>query len=125
MIEQREENLSGLIPKTTFCLNYFHIYQSFKIPHKKSSSTASWRRIRLSNILIAVFLIVITLVLNAFYRRKKSSRNGILLIGLCDSGKTLMFSHPIHTKHVQTHTSIKKILQISFLSIFKDMKVEA
>lgn len=47
-------------------------------------------------------------VLIALYKRKKSSRRGILLTGLCDSGKTLIFSQLIHSKYVQTHTSIKE-----------------
>lgn len=47
-------------------------------------------------------------VLIALYKRKKSSRSSILLTGLCDSGKTLIFSQLIHNKYVQTHTSIKE-----------------
>lgn len=50
----------------------------------------------------------ISLVLIAIYKRRKSSRQGILLTGLCDSGKTLIYSQLVHNKHVQTHTSIKE-----------------
>lgn len=61
-----------------------------------------------TQIFIAVFVIVITLVLIVLYKRRKSSRQGILLTGICDSGKTLLFSQLIHNKHIQTHTSIKE-----------------
>uniref|UniRef100_A0A6P7G1H8 Signal recognition particle receptor subunit beta n=1 Tax=Diabrotica virgifera virgifera TaxID=50390 RepID=A0A6P7G1H8_DIAVI len=61
-----------------------------------------------TQVFIAVFVIVITLVLIALYKRRKSSRQGILLTGICDSGKTLIFSQLIHNKHIQTHTSIKE-----------------
>ncbi|KAJ8945040.1 hypothetical protein NQ318_019035 [Aromia moschata] len=59
-----------------------------------------------TNIFIAVFVIIITLVLFALYRRSKSTRRGILLTGLCNSGKTLIYSQLLHNKNVQTHTSI-------------------
>ncbi|CAH1112805.1 unnamed protein product [Psylliodes chrysocephalus] len=61
-----------------------------------------------TQIFIAVFVIVITLVLFALYKRRKASRQGILLTGICDTGKTLIFSQLIHNKHIQTHTSIKE-----------------
>ncbi|RZB40677.1 signal recognition particle receptor subunit beta [Asbolus verrucosus] len=61
-----------------------------------------------TNILLAVFVIVITLVIFALYRRRKATRNCILLTGLCDSGKTLIFSQLIYKKFVHTHTSIKE-----------------
>lgn len=79
-----------------------------------------------TNILIAVFVLIITLgkwdtvacflrlefdhipVIFALYRRKRTSRNCILLTGLCDSGKTLIFSQLVHKRFVQTHTSIKE-----------------
>lgn len=47
-------------------------------------------------------------VLIALYKRRKSSKRGILLTGLCDSGKTLIYSQLVHNKSVQTHTSIKE-----------------
>ncbi|XP_074030347.1 signal recognition particle receptor beta [Leptinotarsa decemlineata] len=61
-----------------------------------------------TKIFISIFVIVITLVLLVLYKRRKSSRQGILLTGLCDSGKTLIFSQLIHNKHIQSHTSIKE-----------------
>lgn len=62
----------------------------------------------ITKILVAVFVILITIVLFALYKRKKSAKNGILLTGLCDSGKTLIFTQLIYKKQVLTHTSIKE-----------------
>lgn len=59
-------------------------------------------------ILIAVFVIFITLVLFIIYKRKKSSRRGILITGLCDSGKTLLYTRLVHDRFVLTQTSIKE-----------------
>ncbi|KAJ8920053.1 hypothetical protein NQ315_011706 [Exocentrus adspersus] len=61
-----------------------------------------------TQIYIAVFVIVVTLILFALYKRRKSAKRGILLTGLCDSGKTLIYSQLLHNKNVQTHTSIKE-----------------
>ncbi|XP_019870565.1 signal recognition particle receptor subunit beta [Aethina tumida] len=59
-------------------------------------------------ILIALVVILITVVIFALYKRKKTSRRGILITGLCDSGKTVIFSQLVHNKYVETHTSIKE-----------------
>ncbi|XP_044270475.1 signal recognition particle receptor subunit beta [Tribolium madens] len=61
-----------------------------------------------AQILIAVLVIVVTLILFVLYRRRKATRNCVLLTGLCDSGKTLIFSQLVHEKFIQTHTSIKE-----------------
>nr|CAD7266081.1 unnamed protein product [Timema shepardi] len=42
------------------------------------------------------------------WRSRKQSRRGVLLVGLCDSGKTLLFTRLLHEKFVLTHTSIKE-----------------
>ncbi|KAK5645382.1 hypothetical protein RI129_006682 [Pyrocoelia pectoralis] len=42
-----------------------------------------------------------------FYFRRKSYKRGVLLTGLCDSGKTLAFSQLVHGKYVSTQTSMK------------------
>ncbi|CAG2053094.1 unnamed protein product [Timema podura] len=42
------------------------------------------------------------------WRSRKQSRRGVLLLGLCDSGKTLLFTRLLHEKFVLTHTSIKE-----------------
>ncbi|KAK9890655.1 hypothetical protein WA026_012013 [Henosepilachna vigintioctopunctata] len=56
---------------------------------------------------IAFLVILLTIVFFLIYKRGKSSRRGIILVGLCDSGKTLIFSQLIHKKYIQTFTSIK------------------
>lgn len=43
-----------------------------------------------------------------FYHKRKTSRRGVLLTGLSNSGKTLIFSQLVHGKYVDTHTSIKE-----------------
>ncbi|XP_039277221.1 LOW QUALITY PROTEIN: signal recognition particle receptor subunit beta [Nilaparvata lugens] len=44
----------------------------------------------------------------AIWKRSRSVKNCILITGLCDSGKTLIYSHLLHSKYVGTHTSIKE-----------------
>ncbi|CAH0555451.1 unnamed protein product [Brassicogethes aeneus] len=61
-----------------------------------------------TNIIIAVVVILLTLVIFALYKRRKSTKRGVLLTGLCDSGKTVLFSQLVHNKYVNTHTSIKE-----------------
>ncbi|KAK6620270.1 hypothetical protein RUM44_006671 [Polyplax serrata] len=58
-------------------------------------------------ILAAVALIILLIALS-IYRKTKVKKNGILLLGLCDSGKTLIFSRLLFKKFVHTHTSIKE-----------------
>ncbi|RZF44663.1 hypothetical protein LSTR_LSTR000615 [Laodelphax striatellus] len=59
-------------------------------------------------IVVAVIAILISIVFFAIWKRSKSVKNCILLTGLCDSGKTLIYSHLLHNKFVATHTSIKE-----------------
>lgn len=47
-------------------------------------------------------------VVFALYKRRKGSRRAVLITGLCDSGKTLIFSQLLHNKYVETFTSIKE-----------------
>ncbi|XP_066583469.1 signal recognition particle receptor subunit beta [Prorops nasuta] len=60
------------------------------------------------DILTAVFLIIITLVLFAIWRRRKAVGQSILLTGLCDAGKTLIYARLQSSKFVKTHTSVKE-----------------
>ncbi|XP_054015843.1 signal recognition particle receptor subunit beta [Hylaeus anthracinus] len=59
-------------------------------------------------ILAAVVVIIITIVLLAIWHRKKSIGNSILLTGLSDAGKTLIYAHLLCSKFVKTHTSVKE-----------------
>merc|ERR1719419_2200687 len=57
--------------------------------------------------LIAILVVLLTIVI--FYVRSGSSkRSGVLLLGLCDAGKTLMYSRLVHGKYLLTHTSIRE-----------------
>ncbi|KZC14536.1 Signal recognition particle receptor subunit beta, partial [Dufourea novaeangliae] len=47
-------------------------------------------------------------VLFVIWRRKKSIGNSILLTGLCDAGKTLIFARLLYGKFVKTYTSVDK-----------------
>lgn len=59
-------------------------------------------------IITAVIVIILTLVLLAIWKYRRNARRGILLLGMCDSGKTLIFSRLIHNRYVQTQTSVKE-----------------
>ncbi|PSN33114.1 hypothetical protein C0J52_23115 [Blattella germanica] len=59
-------------------------------------------------VLIGLFIILTTTVLFLIWRRKKHARRGVLLMGLSDSGKTLIYSRLLHDMYVQTHTSVKE-----------------
>ncbi|XP_032672684.1 signal recognition particle receptor subunit beta [Odontomachus brunneus] len=63
---------------------------------------------QLLGILVAVFAIIITLVLFVFWRKRKSAGQGILLTGLSDTGKTLIYARLICSKFVKTYTSVKE-----------------
>ncbi|XP_045474711.1 signal recognition particle receptor subunit beta [Harmonia axyridis] len=58
-------------------------------------------------IFIAVLIVLITIVFYLIYKRSKTTRRSILLTGICDSGKTVIFSQLIHQKDIQSFTSIK------------------
>ena len=47
-------------------------------------------------------------VLYALWRRRTAVGHNVLLTGLCDAGKTLIYARLMHTKYVQTHTSVKE-----------------
>ncbi|XP_076250054.1 signal recognition particle receptor beta [Rhynchophorus ferrugineus] len=57
-------------------------------------------------ILVAIVVVIITIVI-LFRRFLRSGKQYILLTGLNDSGKTLVYSQLLHNKHVTTFTSIQ------------------
>ena len=57
----------------------------------------------------------------SIYKKSKVKKNGILLFGLCESGKTLIFARLVFNKFIQTHTSIKE--NLNFYSTGKVSKV--
>ncbi|XP_046390243.1 signal recognition particle receptor subunit beta [Ischnura elegans] len=59
-------------------------------------------------IIVGVIVILLTLGLFMLWRRGKHARRSVLLMGLCDSGKTLIFSRVLENMFVMTHTSMKE-----------------
>nr|SVE75986.1 EOG090X0C7N [Daphnia hispanica] len=60
-------------------------------------------------IVVALVVGLITLAVFVFFwRRGRVSRRGICLVGLCESGKTLIFSQLIYKKAVESFTSMKE-----------------
>ncbi|XP_018604045.1 signal recognition particle receptor subunit beta [Scleropages formosus] len=55
---------------------------------------------------VAVVVVILTIVFLHAFLGKKSTRSAVLLIGLCDSGKTLLFSRLLCGKYKRTQTSI-------------------
>ncbi|KAF5306996.1 hypothetical protein FQR65_LT07219 [Abscondita terminalis] len=62
------------------------------------------------SIITIIVVFAITLILVIFFLKRKSSKRGVLLTGLCDSGKTLIFAQLVHGKYVNTQTSMKENL---------------
>lgn len=58
--------------------------------------------------LLAAALAFIILVLFALWRKRKSAGHIILLTGLSDSGKTLIYARLLCSKFVKTYTSVKE-----------------
>jgi len=59
-------------------------------------------------ILVSIFIGVLTLVLLVLFRRRKNLHRRVLLVGLCDAGKTVLFSQLVHKQEAKTYTSIKE-----------------
>eukprot|EP00795_Rhopilema_esculentum_P007258 gene7258-12944_t len=55
-------------------------------------------------VLLSSFVILVLFAINS----RKGRRQGILLLGLCDSGKTLLYSLLTQKRMVLTHTSIRE-----------------
>ncbi|GFN91800.1 signal recognition particle receptor subunit beta-like [Plakobranchus ocellatus] len=57
-------------------------------------------------ILVAIFVGFITLLLLIIRSRGKNKRQGVLLLGVCDAGKTLIYSQLVNNNYKQTYTSV-------------------
>uniref|UniRef100_L7LZV8 ADP-ribosylation factor-related protein 1 n=1 Tax=Rhipicephalus pulchellus TaxID=72859 RepID=L7LZV8_RHIPC len=57
-------------------------------------------------IIIALVVVIITTII--FFQRRKNLRRAVLIVGLSDAGKTLLFSQLVALKKVGTYTSIKE-----------------
>ncbi|XP_060098672.1 ovotransferrin-like [Heteronotia binoei] len=58
------------------------------------------------SVLVALVVVAITLLIFKFIQTRKSSRRAVLLVGLCDSGKTLLFVRLLTANFRNTQTSI-------------------
>lgn len=59
-------------------------------------------------ILIAFAVVLLTLVIVYFIKKRSPRKTDILLAGLCDSGKTLLYSLLLSGNDVETFTSLKE-----------------
>uniref|UniRef100_A0A2K6EZN9 Signal recognition particle receptor subunit beta n=1 Tax=Propithecus coquereli TaxID=379532 RepID=A0A2K6EZN9_PROCO len=71
----------------------------------------------LLSVVVAVFAVLLTLVFWKFIRSRRSSQRAVLLVGLCDSGKTLLFvrGNSLNLIDLPGHES----LRLQFLERFK------
>eukprot|EP00062_Callorhinchus_milii_P000379 gi/632934325/ref/XP_007907871.1/ PREDICTED: signal recognition particle receptor subunit beta [Callorhinchus milii] len=57
-------------------------------------------------IAVSLAVVLLTIVFFIFLRRRRSSRRAVLIVGLCDSGKTLFYCRLLSGKFKVTQTSI-------------------
>ncbi|XP_074498269.1 signal recognition particle receptor subunit beta [Sebastes fasciatus] len=60
----------------------------------------------LIGLIVALAVVVITCVFLKYFLSSKTVRSSVLLVGLCDAGKTLLFSRLLSGKFKRTQTSI-------------------
>ncbi|XP_077422390.1 signal recognition particle receptor subunit beta [Vanacampus margaritifer] len=60
----------------------------------------------LIGVLVALAVVIITCVFLKYFLTSKTVRSAVLLVGLCDAGKTLLFSRLLSGKFKLTQTSI-------------------
>ncbi|MED6270952.1 hypothetical protein CHARACLAT_015432 [Characodon lateralis] len=60
----------------------------------------------LVGVIVALAVVVITCVFLKYFLTSKTVRSAVLLVGLCDSGKTLLFIRLLSGKFKRTQTSI-------------------
>ncbi|XP_065603876.1 signal recognition particle receptor subunit beta [Cyrtonyx montezumae] len=58
------------------------------------------------SVLLALLVVALTLLLWRFAQGARSSRRAVLLLGLCDAGKTLLFARLLTGRYRDTQTSI-------------------
>nr|CAG4638696.1 EOG090X0C7N [Cyclestheria hislopi] len=59
-------------------------------------------------IIIALFVVFITTAIFLIWKSRKILRRGVLVVGLCDSGKTLLFSQLVYKKPRESFTSMQE-----------------
>ncbi|NWU93981.1 SRPRB protein, partial [Upupa epops] len=60
----------------------------------------------LLSVLLALIVVVVTIVIWRCVQGRRSGRRAVLLLGLCDAGKTLLFARLLTGKYRDTQTSI-------------------
>ncbi|EEB12303.1 Signal recognition particle receptor subunit beta, putative [Pediculus humanus corporis] len=78
--------------------------------NNNNNNSTTWNYSNTLGFLFAIVALVIFLICFSIYKKSKVKKNGILLFGLCESGKTLIFARLVFNKFIQTHTSIKENL---------------
>ncbi|KAL6467640.1 hypothetical protein MHYP_G00233170 [Metynnis hypsauchen] len=62
----------------------------------------------LIGLFVAIAAVIITIVFLKFFVSTQTKRNSVLLVGLCDAGKTLLFSRLLSGRFTRTQTSISE-----------------
>nr|XP_005489599.2 ovotransferrin [Zonotrichia albicollis] len=75
------------------------------------------------SVLVALLAVAITFLLWRFVQGRKSSRKAVLLLGLCDAGKTLLFARLLSGRYRDTQTSITDSSAVYRLSQDKSTNV--
>uniref|UniRef100_A0A4W4HQX7 Signal recognition particle receptor subunit beta n=3 Tax=Electrophorus TaxID=8004 RepID=A0A4W4HQX7_ELEEL len=60
----------------------------------------------LIGIFVAIVVVLITIVFLKFFVGSQTARSAVLLVGLCDAGKTLLFSRLLTGRFTRTQTSV-------------------
>lgn len=68
----------------------------------------NYNQFQFTGIIVAIFCVILTLILVISWQRRKSIRRSILITGLSDAGKTILFSRLLHSKLISTYTSVKE-----------------
>ncbi|CAH0585829.1 unnamed protein product [Chrysodeixis includens] len=72
--------------------------------------------------LLSVIVLLFTLVFWWFFSRRRQQRNSVLLMGLSDSGKTLLFVRLAYSQYRQTFTSMKENVE-EYLTSSNTLKI--
>ncbi|NXY11560.1 SRPRB protein, partial [Pteruthius melanotis] len=75
------------------------------------------------SVLVALIAVAITFLIWRFVQGRRSSRKAVLLLGLCDAGKTLLFARLLSGRYRDTQTSITDSSAVYRLSQDKSTNV--
>ncbi|XP_050411961.1 signal recognition particle receptor subunit beta [Patella vulgata] len=57
-------------------------------------------------ILVGILVVFVSVVLMIIFGRSSNKRSGVLVLGICDAGKTLFFNRLVNGNYMQTYTSM-------------------